>query len=111
MKHPEESFNKAIKVQSFVVTSKQILAEFEKQTGGKSWDTKSFTLQELKTAEEKVWGEGKGYAVIYTLRRIWAEGGTLYDKTDNQAIGLKDEELETLQTAVRRELGNHASRL
>lgn len=102
--HPEESFNKALKVQSFVVTSKQILEEFERQTGGQKWETSSVSLEELKAAEKQAWSEGKGYAVTYTLRRIWAEGGTLYDSTDNEAIGLKKEELETLETAVKREL-------
>ncbi|KAM0561594.1 hypothetical protein ACHAPJ_002762 [Fusarium lateritium] len=103
LRHPKESFDKALKVQSFVVTSKQILEEFEKQTGA-SWTVSNYSLQELKEAEKKGWAEGSSQAVTYTLRRIWAEGGTLYDKTDNESIGLKDEELETLGDAVKREL-------
>lgn len=101
--HPEASFNKALKVQSFVVTPKQILAEFEKQTGSE-WQTSYTPLQSLKDAEQKAWSDGKPYAVVYTLRRIWSEGGTLYDKTDNESIGLQDSELETLADAVKREL-------
>ena len=104
--HPSESFDKALKVQSFVVTPKQILAEFQKQTGDEKWDVSYVSLQELKDVEKKAWAEGKGYAVSYTLRRIWAEGGTLYDETDNARIGLKDEELETLEVAVKREIGS-----
>lgn len=104
LRHPEASFNKALKVQSFVVTSKDILAEFEKQTGGEPWTTISYTLQELKDAEQKAWSEGNPHAVSYTLRRIWSEGGTLYEKTDNESIGLKDSELETLSDAVTRAL-------
>jgi hypothetical protein len=102
--HPAESFNKALKVQSFVVTSKQILQEFEKQTGGESWTVSNYTLDELREAEKKGWAEGNPKAVSYTLRRIWSEGGTLYEKTDNERIGLKDDDLETLEDSVRRGL-------
>ncbi|KAF4992127.1 hypothetical protein FDECE_13798 [Fusarium decemcellulare] len=102
--HPEPSFNKALKVQSFVVTSKQILSEFEKQTGGEPWAVTNYTLQQLKDEEKKAWSEGKPNAVSYTLRRIWSEGGTLYEKTDNESIGLKDSDLETLEDAVKRSL-------
>ncbi|KAH6962525.1 NmrA-like family-domain-containing protein [Ilyonectria sp. MPI-CAGE-AT-0026] len=101
--HPEASSNKALKVQSFVVTPKEILAEFEKQTG-EQWRVSYSSLQGLKDAEAKAWAEGKGSATSYTLRRIWAEGGTLYEKSDNDVIGLKGSELETLEDAVRRGL-------
>ncbi|KAK7420142.1 hypothetical protein QQZ08_010556 [Neonectria magnoliae] len=104
LRHPEVSFNKALKVQSFVVTSKQILAEFEKQTGGEPWTVQNYSLQELKDAEQDAWRRGVPYAVGYTLRRIWSEGGTLYEETDNESIGLEDSELETLEAAVTRSL-------
>lgn len=103
LRHPEASYNKALKVQSFVVTPKQILAEFEKQTGAK-WDVSYSALQALRDAEAKAWGEGKPYATIFTLRRIWSEGGTLYEKTDNESIGLEATSLETLETAIHRAL-------
>ncbi|KAF5021757.1 hypothetical protein F66182_6207 [Fusarium sp. NRRL 66182] len=102
--HPAEAFNRALRVQSFVVTSKQILDELEKQTGGEPWAVSNYSLQALKEAETKAWAEGNSNAVIYTLRRIWSEGGTLYDKTDNESIGLKDEDLETLEDSVKRQL-------
>ncbi|VUC34647.1 unnamed protein product [Clonostachys rosea] len=104
LRHPEASFNKALKVQSFVVTPKQILAEFEKQVGGPKWEVTSYSLQELKDAEKKAWSEGKPYATSYTLRRIWSEGGTLYEKTDNESIGLDSSQLETLEDGVKRAL-------
>lgn len=104
LRHPEQSFNRALKVQSFVVTSKDILHEFEKQTGGQPWTVANYSLEELKIAEKKAWDEGKPYAVSYTLRRIWLEGGTLYDKTDTESIGLKESDLETLEDAVKRQL-------
>ncbi|KAF4977279.1 hypothetical protein FZEAL_6167 [Fusarium zealandicum] len=104
LRHPEASFNKALKVQSFVVTSKQILTEFEKQTGGEPWTVTKYSLDELKEAEQKGWSGGNPNAVTYTLRRIWSEGGTLYEKTDNKSIGLEDSELETLEDVVKRAL-------
>ncbi|KAF7547008.1 hypothetical protein G7Z17_g8033 [Cylindrodendrum hubeiense] len=103
LRHPEASFNKALKVQSFVVTPKQVLSEFEKQTD-EQWTVSYSSLQALKVAEEKAWEEGNGNATSFTLRRIWAEGGTLYEKTDNEIIDLKDSDLETLEDAVQRAL-------
>ncbi|KAM9880320.1 RNA polymerase Rpb7-like domain-containing protein [Verticillium dahliae] len=104
LRQPEASFGKAIKVQSFVVTPKQILAEFEKQTGGEKWNVSYTPLQSLKEAEQKAWSQTPGTATLYTLGRIWAEGGTLYEKTDNESIGLKEAELETLEASVKRYL-------
>ncbi|KAK1589915.1 NmrA-like family protein [Colletotrichum navitas] len=107
LRHPEASFNKALKVQSFVATGKEILAEFEKQTGVK-WDVTYSSLQKLREAEEKAWAEGVPFATIFTLRRIWAEGSTLYEKTDNETIGLGPDDVETLEVAVKRALDSKA---
>ncbi|WYZ41264.1 hypothetical protein EsH8_V_000159 [Colletotrichum jinshuiense] len=104
LRHPEASFNRALKVQSFVATGNQIVAEFEKQTGAK-WESTYVSLQKLKEAEEKAWAAGVPYATLYTLRRIWAEGGTLYEKTDNERIGLGPNDVDTLEVAVQRSLG------
>lgn len=103
LRHPEASFNRALKVQSFVATGKEIVAEYEKQTGEK-WEIVYSSLETLKKAEEKAWAEGIPYATIFTLRRIWAEGGTLYDKTDNERIGLGPNDVESLEIAVKRSL-------
>lgn len=99
LRHPEKSFGKALKVQSFVVTPNQVLAEYEKQTGGK-WEVTKTPLGEIGALEAKLWAEGHPGATTPTLRRIWAEGGTLYEKNDNEAIGVKPEDLETLEQAV-----------
>ncbi|CAM1507613.1 Fc.00g072540.m01.CDS01 [Cosmosporella sp. VM-42] len=104
LRHPESALNKAIRVQSFVVTSKQILQEFERQTGGEKWDVSYYSLKALRDVEKKSWNEGKPYAVAYTLRRIWSEGGTLYEQTDNDSIGLIASELESLEVSVKRNL-------
>ncbi|OLN87063.1 Isoflavone reductase [Colletotrichum chlorophyti] len=103
LRHPEASLNKALKVQSFVATPKEILAEFEKQTGAK-WDATYVPLQKLKEIEDKAWADGVPYATIFTLRRIWAEGGTLYEKTDNESIGLGPNDTDTVEVTVRQTL-------
>ena len=101
--HPEEAYGKALKVQSFVVTPKQVLAEYEKQTGA-NWTVSSTSLDEIRKLEAKLWEETGPKATGVTLRRIWAEGGTLYDKNDNEVIGVKEGDTDTLEVAVRRAL-------
>ncbi len=101
LRHPKASFGKALKVQSFVVTPKEVLAEYEKQTKA-AWTVSYTPLEKLKEIESQLWAEGNRVATGATLRRIWAEGGTLYAKNDNEAIGLQPEDMESLETAVRR---------
>jgi hypothetical protein len=103
LQHPDQSYGKALRVQSFVVTPKQVLAEYEKQTGAK-WTVESTPLDEIRKLEAKLWEEGKPTATSITLRRIWAEGGTLYDKNDNEVVGVKEGDADSLETAVKREL-------
>ncbi|KAF2162047.1 hypothetical protein M409DRAFT_27427 [Zasmidium cellare ATCC 36951] len=79
--HPEAVANKAIHVNSFTSTPEEITAEFERQTGEK-WDVGYTSLEKLKQIEAE-----KGGSV--TLRRIWTEGGTLYEKRDNHLVGLE----------------------
>jgi len=99
LKHPEESRNAILKVNSFTSTGNEILAEFEKQTGSK-WEVHHTSLDELKRIEEETWSKGVPYATGVTLKRIWISGGTLYEKRDNEKIGLKDEDMETLEQIV-----------
>ena len=103
LRHPEVSFGKALRVQSFVVTPNEVLAEFEKQTGSK-FNVTSTSLDEIRAIEAKAWEEGHPTATVFTLRRIWAEGGTLYAKNDNELLGLKPEDLDSLEVGVRRAL-------
>jgi hypothetical protein len=102
LRHPDASFNKALKVQSFVTTPNAVLAEFERQTGGDEWTVEHTSLVELREMEEAAWKAGQPSATLFTLRRIWAEGGTLYEKTDNEIIALKACDMETLETSVAR---------
>lgn len=94
---------KALKVNSFEVTSNQVLAEYEKQTGSK-WKVSYVPLTKLRGVEKKLWEEKDPRATVLCLRRIWAEGGTLYDKIDNEALGLKREDLEAMETVLKRRL-------
>ncbi|KAH6656149.1 hypothetical protein BKA67DRAFT_516563 [Truncatella angustata] len=99
--NPQTAQNKALKVQSFVVTAKEVLAEFEKQTGSK-FDVKYTSKDGLKQTEQKLWAEGNPSATLYTLRRIWSDGKTLYTKTDNESLGVKPDDLEPLSAVVGR---------
>lgn len=106
LQHPEAATagvgqDKALKVNSFEVTSNQVVAEYEKQTGAK-WKVSYVPLSEVRKQEEAMWAEGNPKATVVTLRRIWAEGGTLYEKTDNESIGVKPEDTETMAEVLQR---------
>ncbi|KAI1420752.1 hypothetical protein F5Y12DRAFT_771495 [Xylaria sp. FL1777] len=99
--NPEEAMGKILKVQSFVTTPIEILREFERQTGAE-WATRYTSIQELRDLEQQLWNENKPEATVATLKRIWAEGRTLYEQTDNHKLGLAPEDMETLGDAVGR---------
>lgn len=86
LRHPAASFNRALKVNSFTTSPAEIQAEFERQAGG-SWTVHESSLSKVREAEEEAWAANRPFATGITLRRIWAEGGTLYEKRDNGAIG------------------------
>jgi hypothetical protein len=97
LQHLNASRNAILIVNSFTTTPAEILAEFEKQTDSK-WDVSYTPLAELKEVEKQAWDDGLPYATPVTLRRIWTEGGTLYEKRDNGVIG--DPEMETMADQV-----------
>ncbi|KAI0017421.1 NAD(P)-binding protein [Xylariomycetidae sp. FL0641] len=99
LRHPEVSKGKALRVQSFVTTPNDILDEFIRQTGP-DWEVEHTSNQQLRDLEIDLWDNGSPSATVATLRRIWAEGGTLYDKTDNELLGLED--MESLSAVVAR---------
>jgi hypothetical protein len=87
-------------VNSFTTTTKEVLAEYEKQTASK-WSVEYVPLDELIRLEDEAWKVNPLQATGFTLKRIWTEGGTIYDRPrDNEAIGFTDP--ETLETAVAR---------
>ncbi|ORY00910.1 isoflavone reductase family protein [Clohesyomyces aquaticus] len=90
-----------LKVNSFTTTPNAILAEFERQTGGK-WEARYTSLDKLKELEKQAWEGQSPISAVYTLRRIWTEGGTLYEGRDNGKIG--EPGLETLEEQVRKQI-------
>jgi len=86
-----------LKVNSFTTTPSTIVAEFESQTNSK-WNVNYTPLEEVKKREKEAWENKSPVATLFTLRRIWAEGGTLYDERDNGKIG--EPETETLEEQV-----------
>lgn len=100
LRHPEEAKNRALKVNSFTTTPKELVAEFERQIGGGKWDVSFTSLEQLKELEKEAWANGNPGAGGFTLRRIWAEGGTLYEQRDNGLIGMQ-EGVDNLESCVR----------
>ena len=98
LKTPTSSHERILTVNSFSTTGKEALAEFEKQTGAK-WDVKYTSLAKLKELEDEAWQRGDPLATVFTLRRIWTEGGTLYDSRSNQRIGFEGQE-DTLEGQI-----------
>lgn len=99
LKHPDATKNKALKVNSFTTTPKEIVAEYEKQTGEK-WDVSVTNLEDLKKLEEEAWEKQEPKAGGLTLRRIWTSGRTLYDHRDNDVIDMEGK-TESLESAVK----------
>jgi hypothetical protein len=105
LKHPEVCDNKAIKINSFTTTPDKLLAEFERQTDSR-WKVNYTALDELLGLELKAWEGENPLASIYSLRRIWTEGRTLYETRDNESIGLI--KMDTLEMAVQAAVANPA---
>ncbi|KAI0473304.1 NAD(P)-binding protein [Xylariaceae sp. FL0804] len=101
LRHPEASMGKVLKVQSFVTTPNAIVKEYEKQMGA-AWEVEHIPNQKLRDTERELWKDGDELATTATLRRIWSEGGTLYEKTDNEKLGLRPEDMESLGAVVKR---------
>ncbi|KAK3670930.1 hypothetical protein LTR78_009208 [Recurvomyces mirabilis] len=99
--HSEAAKGRALKVNSFTATPKEIAAEFERQSGGHQWKVSITSLDKLKQLESRAYQQGSPQAGVLTLRRIWTEGGTLYERRDNHLIGMEDG-METLEDAVKR---------
>ena len=95
--HPEASKGKALKVNSFTATPAEIVREFERQTGEK-WEVEYVSFEDLRKGEAEAWENENPMATAWTLRRIWGEGGTLYDERDNGRIG--EPRMETLEEQV-----------
>ncbi|PWY90224.1 NAD(P)-binding protein [Aspergillus heteromorphus CBS 117.55] len=87
--HWDGARNRALKLNSFTTTPADILAEFEAQTGAQ-WTVEYTSLDQLRSLEREAWAKEAPEATGCTLRRIWTEGGTLYDRRDNEDIGVTE---------------------
>lgn len=84
----------------------EIQAAFERQTG--QWSSVSQTsLARLRELENSAWEAGNGAATVVTLRRIWTEGGTLYEQRANGLIG--EPRVASLEEVVASEVRRVAS--
>ena len=106
LQHPEVSANRALKVNSFTATPNEILTEFQRQTG-ETWKLTFTSIDKLKKLEQEAWATEDPLAAVYTLRRIWTEGGTLYETRDNEAIGVVL--TDTLESIVMRMIESESS--
>lgn len=95
LKTPITTSPRVLKVNSFTASPREILAEFERQTESR-WEVEYTSLEDLKKLEESAWEVGDG--TRFTLRRIWTEGGTLYEQRDNGVVG--EPVVETLEEQV-----------
>ncbi|KAJ5894587.1 hypothetical protein N7495_006278 [Penicillium taxi] len=94
--------NRPLCVNSFTTSPAEIQAEFERQTGEKWSDISYNSLDTLRALEAKAWESGSPFATVLTLRRIWTEGGTLYETRANGLIG--EPETLTLEEVVANEI-------
>ncbi|KAL6707382.1 hypothetical protein ACN47E_004161 [Coniothyrium glycines] len=106
LRTPSALRERVLRVTSFTTTPREALALFEKETQAR-WEVRVVSLQRLKEYEKEAWEKGDPLATVFTLRRIWTEGGTLYEKRDNGAVGFEGQE-ETLEEYVRRAVEKYA---
>lgn len=98
--HPDASRNKALRVNSFTASPNELVAEFERQTGS-TWTVSQTSIARVKELEAQASQAGSPAAFIFCLRRIWAEGGSLYAQRDNGLIEMEGDDNDTLESAVR----------
>lgn len=105
--HWDKACCRALKLNSFTTTPADLLAEFEAQTGA-TWGAEYVSLEQLKSLEEEAWEKGEPDATGLTLRRIWAQGGTLYERRDNEDIDAGETVTmhEAVKDAIKAQLGN-----
>lgn len=85
---PEASANATLRVSSIDAKPSEIIAALE-TIENKKLKTEYVTLEEFRKAEEKAWSEGAPDATVYTLTRIWYEGGSDFTRKP-RALYLRD---------------------
>ena len=107
LKHPEVSRNRALIVNSFTASPNEMIKEFEKQTAGQEWNVTYVPREEHVEHEREANEKDSPVKTAFTLRRIWADGKTLYKRRDNEALGLTD--TQTLEQAVKQSIEQQTS--
>ncbi|KAK8205098.1 hypothetical protein IWZ01DRAFT_544736 [Phyllosticta capitalensis] len=116
---PGATHNRALRVHSFVTSPRGILREYQRQlnitnannkhTTNKNntpWTVRHVDLAELQARERRAYERGDPEKGLFSVRRIWTSGGTLYEGEggrDNEVLG--DVQRETLEGVVREEVG------
>lgn len=72
-----------------------------------SWEVSYTSLERLRQLEGEAWAAGNPAATVVTLRRIWAEGGTLYEQRANGLIG--EPKTTSLEEVISRVVGGTSS--
>lgn len=85
-----------------------MVKEFERQTGGEKWEVTYVPRDDVLKNEKQAYEESNPLATAFTLRRIWADGGTLYDRRDNGELGFEGKE-ETLESQVKKAIERQMS--
>lgn len=95
---PDASANATLRVSSFDAKPAELKGALEKLEG-KSFDTTYTPLDEFKQLEEKAWADNDPAATVYTLTRIWYEGGSDFTKKPRAVYveGDKEEENKGLE--------------
>ncbi|EJU04125.1 NADP-binding protein [Dacryopinax primogenitus] len=76
---PETTKNATLRVSSFTAKPAELLKGFESVLG-KKLNTIYTPLDELRKLEKEKWAEKDPYATVYTLNRIWYEGGSDFSR-------------------------------
>ncbi|KAK8230787.1 isoflavone reductase family protein [Phyllosticta capitalensis] len=117
---PGATHNRALRVHSFVTSPREILREFRRQLNITNandkntanndnttpWTVRHVDLAELQARERRAYERGDPEKGLFSVRRIWTSGGTLYEGQggrDNEVLG--DVQRETLEGVVREEVG------
>lgn len=90
---PEASANATLRVSSIDAKPSEIISALE-SIENKKIKTTYITPEEFRKAEEKAWSEEAPNATVYTLTRIWYEGGSDFTKKPRALYLRNGEEVE-----------------
>jgi hypothetical protein len=105
LRHPEETKNRTIYVQSAIITKNQLLAMGKKAVGPNGWTEKAVDMENLVA---DAWAELKKpnpnpsvWAFSMIKASAWGDGyGLPFQNVDNELLGIKELTPEELQIVV-----------